>query len=56
MKDIILILNLIVKSLVELIFVIGILSTIGLAVFIVVYIYRTIDKAISEYKSLRDIN
>ena len=52
MNKTILILNLIVKTLVELIFVFIFIGTIGVVVFISTYLYKTIQKAIIDYKQL----
>ena len=52
MNKAILILNLIVKTIVEVSIVVCIISLFGLIVFIATYIYKTIEKAIDEYDAL----
>ena len=52
MNKTILIVNLIVKTIVELIIVVSIISIIGLITFIGSYIYKSINNAIDEYDSV----
>ena len=52
MKKQLIIINLIIKTLFELIFVFLFVGTIGLVIFITTYFYKTIQNAVSEYKQL----
>jgi len=52
MNKIILILNLTVKTLVELIFVFLFIGTIGVVIFVTTYLVNTIKNAINDYKQL----
>lgn len=54
MSKSILILNLIVKSLVEIIFVIFIIGTIGVVFFSLYYVFYTINKSVADYYKLKD--
>jgi uncharacterized membrane protein YvlD (DUF360 family) len=49
MKKIILIINLIVKSIFEIFFVLIVCLGVGIFVFIVTYLYKTIINTITEY-------
>jgi hypothetical protein len=55
MKKHILILNLIVKTIVELIIVCTVVMAVGVLVFTATYIYKSISNAIAEYKETINI-
>lgn len=54
MKRLILILSLIIKGIIDFIFVTIVALTIGIAVFIITYIYYSIEKIIDLYYTHKD--